>query len=121
LLGEVKRGDVPDLLAAADIFLQTSIYEGQSNSILEALHARVPIVAHDIPEQRETLVEADGSLAGVLVPMDNLEAWLAAIERLRSDPALVESTRKTASRRAQLFCYEAMIAGFERSMGISKI
>lgn len=116
LLGPVARTDVPDLLAAADLFIQTSTYEGQSNSVLEALQTPLPVVAHDIPEQRETIADEDGSAAGALVPLKDIDAWIAAIERLRSDPAAADAARRIAARRAQLFRYETMIAGFERAL-----
>lgn len=116
LLGSVARNDVPDLLAAADIFVQTSLFEGQSNSVLEALHAGVPVVAHDIAEQRETIADPDGTVAGALVALNDVEAWVAAIERLRDDPVSAGKAREMASRRAKLFQYEAMIAGFERAL-----
>ena len=116
LLGAVDRAEIPDLLAAADVFVQTSTYEGQSNSVLEALQTPVPVVAHDIPEQRETIAEADGATAGALVPLDNVEAWVAAIERLRRDPVVALTAREIASRRSQLFRFDTMITGFERAL-----
>jgi glycosyltransferase involved in cell wall biosynthesis len=115
-LGAVAREDVPDLLRAADLFLQTSTYEGQSNSVLEALESGVPVVAHDIPEQRETIAEEDGAAAGALVPLNDVGAWVAAIENLRDNETAVRRAREIASRRAQMFSYETMIAGFERAL-----
>ena len=116
LLGGVSREGIPDLLAAADLFVQTSLYEGQSNAVLEALESGLPVVAHDIPEQRETIADPDGSTAGALVPLGDVDAWVAAIERLRSDAAAFQSARRVVRRRAQLFCYDMMIAGFERAL-----
>jgi glycosyltransferase involved in cell wall biosynthesis len=114
LLGNVRRPDIPDLLAAADLFIQTSTYEGQSNSVLEALQARVPAVLHDVPEQREVLAAEDGSVAGALVPLGDLEAWVAAVERLRGDGEALARARATAARRATLFRYDSMIGAFEK-------
>ena len=76
-LGALPRDAVPDLLAAGDIFVQSSTFEGQSNALLEALQAGLPIVAHDVPEQRETIAEDDGATAGELVPLDDVDAWVA--------------------------------------------
>jgi glycosyltransferase involved in cell wall biosynthesis len=115
LLGLVARSEIPDLLAAADVFIQTSTYEGQSNSVLEALQSSLPVIAHDIPEQRETIADSDGTVAGALVPLDDTNAWVAAIERLRSDPHAARTAREIATRRAQLFRYDKMITGFERA------
>ena len=114
LLGAVARDQVPDLLRAADIFVQTSIFEGQSNSVLEALQSGLPVIAHDIPEQRETIAESSGATAGALVPLNDVEAWVAAIETLRRDSAAAQAARESAVRRAEVFRFENMIAGFER-------
>lgn len=118
LLGAVPRDAIPDLLAAADIFIQTSVFEGQSNSILEALQSGVPILAHDIPEQRETLADPDGSVAGMLLPLEDEDAWVAAIRRLGRDTAAVGAARETAARRAALFHFDAMVTGFERALAL---
>ncbi len=113
-LGPISRDAVPDLLAAADIFVQSSNFEGQSNALLEALQAGVPIVAHDIPEQRETIADEDGATAGELVPLGDVDAWAAAIERLRSDADAALAARSVAARRANLFQFDKMVGGFER-------
>lgn len=113
-LGSLSREAVPDLLAAADMFVQSSTFEGQSNALLEALEAGLPIVTHDIPEQRETIADDDGAAAGALVPLNDVAAWVAAISRLRNDPAAILAARQVAARRAQLFRFDAMVSGFER-------
>ena len=113
-LGSLSRGAVPDLLAAADIFVQSSTFEGQSNALLEALQAGLPVIAHDVPEQRETIADGDGDAAGALVPLNDVDAWVAAIERLRSNPDAIHAARQVAARRAQLFRFERMVNGFER-------
>jgi glycosyltransferase involved in cell wall biosynthesis len=119
LIGSVARQDIPDLLAAADIFIQTSLFEGQSNSILEALHAGVPVLANDIPEQRETLADADGATAGRLLPIDDLDAWTAAVNELASSTAAVAGAKETARRRAELFKFDRMITGLEKALALA--
>jgi glycosyltransferase involved in cell wall biosynthesis len=39
------RSDVPELLSASDLLLMTSRFEGMPLTLLEAMHARVPIVS----------------------------------------------------------------------------
>ena len=53
LLGH--RRDVGDLLAASDVFVFPSIYEGLGGSLLEAMMMEVPVVASDIATFREVL------------------------------------------------------------------
>jgi glycosyltransferase involved in cell wall biosynthesis len=80
LLG--PRRDVPDLLAAADLFVSASHYEGMPLSILEAMAAGLPVVATavgDVP----TLVDG----AGVLVPPNEPASLAAAIDAIVGDPA----------------------------------
>lgn len=63
-LGE--RSDVHDLLPLLDCFWLGSGYEGQSNAIMEAMSAGVPVVATDIPGNRDLVVP---DITGYLVPV----------------------------------------------------
>lgn len=64
------RDDVPRLMPHFDVFWSTSAYEGQSNSILEAMAAGVPVVATDIPGTRDLVVHEK---TGFLVPVQELD------------------------------------------------
>jgi len=83
-LGE--RNDVPRLLPHLDILWLGSEYEGQSNAILEAMAAGVPVIATDIPGNRDLVVH---EATGYLVPVgDRYEFirrthWLLEDEHLR--------------------------------------
>jgi hypothetical protein len=48
------------------------------------------------------------------VPLGDLEAWVAAVERLRGDGEALARARATAARRATLFRYDSMIGAFEK-------
>lgn len=64
LIGE--RSDVSDLLPHCDVLWNGSLYEGQSNVILEAMQCGVPVVASDIAGNRELIEhEKTGMLYGV--------------------------------------------------------
>jgi glycosyltransferase involved in cell wall biosynthesis len=80
ILGD--RHDVPDLLAAADLFVFPSVYEGLPNAIIEAMALGLPIVATDIPPHRELLEERRNAL--LVRPKSSVELT-AAIERLLED------------------------------------
>jgi glycosyltransferase involved in cell wall biosynthesis len=63
------RSDVPRLLPHFDVLWSSSAYEGQSNTIMEAMAAGVPVVATDIPGTRELVVSGQ---TGFLV---STEGW----------------------------------------------
>ena len=50
----VRRG-LPDLLAAADVFVFPSRFEGFGGALLEAMALEKPIVASDLPAVREVV------------------------------------------------------------------
>jgi glycosyltransferase involved in cell wall biosynthesis len=114
LLGAISQADVVDLYAAADIFIQTSRYEGQSNATLEAMHAGLPILVSDIEMQRETLCTSDGTCVGMLASLDDPADWNKKMEQLISSEALRASLGEAARIYVeQRFSLKAMIDGFE--------
>ncbi|HEU4534954.1 MAG TPA: glycosyltransferase [Polyangiaceae bacterium] len=77
------RSDVPDLLAALDVFVLSSSTEGLPVVLLEAMASRLPVVSTavgGIPD-----VVPDG--AGVLVPPHDDAALRGAVEAMLGDPA----------------------------------
>lgn len=113
LLGHLPRERLSDLFRACDIFALASLFEGQSNALLEAMAEGMPILASDIPEQAETLRGADGVDAGVLLPVDDPAAWAAAIGRLMADPSARATLSAAALERSRYFSVDAMIHAFE--------
>ena len=74
---------MPRLLAAIDVYVQPSVNEGLSLSILEAMAAGKAVVATRVGGTGEVI--ADGE-TGVLVPPGSSAALAAAILRLLADP-----------------------------------
>jgi len=93
-LGE--RSDVRELLSEADIFLNTSLYEGQSVAILEAMAMALPVVATDVPGNRDLVVDGEN---GLRAPLGDPRALSQALQRLIEEPAfyaeLSANARKT--------------------------
>ncbi len=77
--------NVPELLAAADVFVFPSLYEGLGGALLEAMAMQVPIVASDIPALREVLEDGRG---GLLTPPESPDDLSKAIERLLDQPGV---------------------------------
>jgi glycosyltransferase involved in cell wall biosynthesis len=82
------REDVPDIIAAADIFAFPSMFEGLGGSLIEAMALGTPIVASDIPPIRETVTAGE---CARLVPPGSSRELGAAISALLADPC--ERTR----------------------------
>ena len=83
LLGE--RNDVPRILPHLDCLWLASEYEGQSNAIMEAMAAGVPVVATDIPGNRDLVVPGQ---TGYLVPVGDRSAFTRHTHELLNDVAL---------------------------------
>ncbi|WP_083252696.1 glycosyltransferase [Haladaptatus sp. W1] len=62
LKGSLPRKDIPKYLVAADAFVSTSRSEGFGLTIIEAMVAKLPIIATDIPAVREVIQGYDCSI-----------------------------------------------------------
>jgi glycosyltransferase involved in cell wall biosynthesis len=92
------RSDVPELLAAADLFVLPSLYEGLPISALEAMAAGRPVVATAIGGTDEAITSEQ---SGLLVPPRDPVALAAAIRRLRADPALARRLAAAGRERVE--------------------
>jgi glycosyltransferase involved in cell wall biosynthesis len=90
------RPDVHRFLAAADLVMHTSLYEGMGRSITESMISGVPLVATSVDGVREAVV--GGERGGLLAPPRNPGALADAAVRLIEDAAL--SARLTAAGQA---------------------
>jgi glycosyltransferase involved in cell wall biosynthesis len=79
------RRDVPAILAACDGFVMSSLWEGLGLVFLEAMAARLPIVASRVSAVPEVVL--DGA-TGLLVPPNDSEALSLALVRLAADAGL---------------------------------
>ena len=53
----IKPNNIPELLQAADIYLSTSLFEGTSNSIMEALNWSLPVVATNVGDNDHLVLD----------------------------------------------------------------
>ncbi len=89
------RTDVPRLLAASDIFVNNSYWEGLSMSMLEAMAAGLPIIATNVGEAPFLLADGRGSL---ISPRD-VSALITSLRNMLND----SSIRKGAGDAARSF------------------
>lgn len=87
------RQDLPEVLAAADVFAFPSLWEGLGCAVLEAMALGVPIVASDLEPVRE--VVEDGRCA-LLVPPRSPDALVSAISSLLDDRGRAEALGREA-------------------------
>jgi glycosyltransferase involved in cell wall biosynthesis len=97
LLGRVDDSLLAALYRGATLVCHPSRAEGFGLPCVEAMAAGTPLLASDLPSVREVV---DG--AGVLVPVDDVEALAEELARLLGDPgqraALAEAGRSRAAR-----------------------
>jgi glycosyltransferase involved in cell wall biosynthesis len=79
------QSDVPGILAAADMLVLASLWEGLPFTLLESMAAGCPVVVTDVNGCREAVTDGVNGL--LVLPRDVL-ALAVAIERLLCDRAL---------------------------------
>ncbi|GIT31730.1 MAG: hypothetical protein Ct9H300mP1_37760 [Planctomycetaceae bacterium] len=77
------RDDVPDIWAASDVAWLASDFEGQSNSLMEAMAAGLPVVASDISPNAELVTDG---VTGSLVPVGDAAAFARCTVGLLESP-----------------------------------
>jgi glycosyltransferase involved in cell wall biosynthesis len=99
--GELDDDALRNAYTAADAFVLPSLDRSEAFGLvlLEAMRARLPVIASAIPGSGVGHVVVDGR-TGLLVPPDNAGALVAAIERLR-DSALRERLASAGHARWQ--------------------
>jgi len=103
------RADIPDLLAAADVFALASDYEGLPVSIIEAMGAGLPVVATAVGGVPE-LVEHNTT--GILVQPRDRAALSTALTKLLEQPELRRTFGERGRDRARLFSARRMIESY---------
>ncbi|MEA3308129.1 MAG: glycosyltransferase, partial [Chloroflexota bacterium] len=102
-----QQSNVPEWLAALDLFALTSDWEGMSNALLEAMAAGLPVVATAVGGTPEVVVDGE---TGFLVPPRDPNALAQAIIRLLRDPDLRHQMGEAGRARvAAHFSVEQMV------------
>ena len=93
-----RQDNVPEWLAALDIFVLTSDWEGMPNAVLEAMAAGLPVVATAVGGTPEVVVDG---VTGLLVPPRDPDALARAIVRLLRDPQLRQDMGRAGRERVE--------------------
>lgn len=81
----IDPDNISELLDRADIYLSTSLFEGTSNSIMEAMDAQLPIVATAVGDNDRLVCEGRN---GYLIPVRDPQAAADALTTLIGDSLL---------------------------------
>ncbi len=95
------REDIPDLMRAMDIFVLSSVSEGISLTLLEAMACCLPVVATEVGGNPEVLVDG---VTGFLVPSQQPELLASKVHTLIIDPELRKQMGE-AGRQRVLDCF----------------
>ena len=90
-LGRVPHEEMPNLLSQADIYVSTSLHDGTSVSLLEAMGSGVFPVVTDIPANREWITNGEN---GFLVSADEAESLASKIIDAIRNREFVEKSRE---------------------------
>jgi glycosyltransferase involved in cell wall biosynthesis len=105
------RRDVPDALAASDVFVLASDYEGHPLSVMEAMAAGLPVVATAVGGVPELVTEGK---TGLLVPAGDADALAAAMTRLAARALRESMSRRARERAVRDFGVQTMVDAYAR-------
>lgn len=105
------RGDVPQILAASDVFALTSVSEAASITLLEAMASELPAVVTNVGGNPELVRQG---IDGHLVPRGDSAAMAAALIETLGDRARArEMGRQAAARVHERFALSRTIARYD--------
>jgi sugar transferase (PEP-CTERM/EpsH1 system associated) len=101
------RPDVAEILAALDVFVLSSLWEGMPNAVMEAMAAGLPVVATAVGGVPELVVDG---VTGLLVPPRDADGLSEAMCCLLRDPARRRTMGQAGRKRVrQHFTVERMV------------
>lgn len=106
--GLVPPDRIPELMAAMDIVVHTSQWEGLARVLPQGLIAGKPVVSYDVGGAREVVIPGE---TGFLLPRDSIHPLTDAVLTLARDPKLRERYGETGRARCRdLFRHQTMTA-----------
>lgn len=113
LLGRVhllgRRSDIPQLLKTADVYVQSSLWEGFGIAAVEAMASGLPVVASRVPGLADVVGDA-----GLLVDPRDPKAFAEQIYNVITNGRMRQSLAERAIERAQMFGIDRTVSGILR-------
>jgi len=102
---------VPEVMNALDVFVLTSISEGMSNTLLEAMACGLPVLATQVGGNTE--VVGDPGLCGCLFAPGDINGLAEQLERLATDSYARRNMGTAARERAlKMFSMQRMVENY---------
>lgn len=92
------RSDVPSILAASDLFILPSLWEGLPMALIEAMASQLPVVATDVSGTKQVML--DGK-TGILVQPGESAELEQAIQKLLDDPVMAGQMGEASRHRVE--------------------
>ena len=109
-LGEIQN--VPEFLNVLDVYVLPSLYEGISNSLLEAMALRLPVIASAVGGNLEVVVDGE---SGLLFPAGDSGELAARLRIVSEQPEERARLAGQALRRIEEhFSIESMVEKYEQ-------
>ena len=99
-LGAQRRDEVLELFGSAQAALLSSAWENFPHTVVEALAVGTPVISTDVGGVREAVEDGEN---GLLVPVGDVDALAAAMQRFLDDDALRVRLRAAARRSVERF------------------
>jgi glycosyltransferase involved in cell wall biosynthesis len=107
------RRDIPERLAAAQLFVLISKWEGFPRSIIEAMRAGLPVIATEVGGVRESVVDG---ITGFVIPPGDVERLRGRLRVLMMDSELrIRMGAAGRARYERLFTFDRLV---EQTTGI---
>ena len=102
LAGPLSRSALDDVRSTTDLVVSPSRGEAYGMAIVEGLAGGIPVIATDVGGHREAVGQgSDGTLPGMLVPVNDATSLAAALRRWLTDPPTRARWRNLAGRRGR--------------------
>jgi len=98
LIGTVPKALMPKLMRAASLYVNTSLADGMSPSMLEACASGLPIVSFDVGGANDII---DDGVNGFLVPLKDYKTLASRIIYLLQNPDIIKRMGTMARKKAE--------------------
>jgi len=118
-IGWRSRPDTLAAMAASDVFVQPSRFEGHSLALVEAATLGLPIIVSDVPSQVEAVVRRDSTVCALLHGADDHIALSKAVSLLSANRASRQRYAALSASLGDESNFSAMVDQYEVSINLA--